>query len=61
LGLDRQREVELVDRGGYLELAPVATPMQLEQRDGVPVAVAGTPLPTLSADQVRAALEAVRP
>ncbi len=41
-----------------IEIAP--TPMRLEKRGKGVVAVAGTPLPTLTAEQVRDTLEQVR-
>lgn len=60
LGLRPGSMVDLAEVDGHLEVAPAVTPMHLEERDGVIVAVAETSLPPLSADQVRAVVEATR-
>lgn len=60
LGLRPGSTVDLLEVDGHLEVASAVTPMRLEERDGVIVAVAETPLPPLSADQVRSVVEATR-
>ena len=45
LGLRPGSTVDLLEVDGHLEVAPAVTPMRLEERDGVIVAVAETPLP----------------
>ena len=61
LGLDGGQRIEIVEREGHLEIAPATTPMLLEKRRGVPVAVPEEdPLLTLSkADSKRLPREAV--
>jgi AbrB family looped-hinge helix DNA binding protein len=57
LGLTEGSEVELTERDGALEVAPVATPVRLVKgRYGV-VAVAERDVPPLTAEVVRDALE----
>lgn len=60
LGLDRGRVVEIREREGRIEIEPAATPMSLVRRAGGRVAVPKDPLPTLTDEIVRAALERTR-
>lgn len=60
LGLDAGRVVEIRERDGLLEIAPVAAALTLEQRAGGVVAVPGEPLPPLTDEMVRATLEGTR-
>ena len=60
-GVEGCSEVELTERDGELVLSIAPTPMHLEEQDGLPVAVADAgELPTLTADEVRAAVERTR-
>lgn len=60
LGLRPGQAVDIISRGGYLELVPAATPMHLEDRgDGI-VAVPDVGIPPLTTDEVRETLEQVR-
>lgn len=60
LGFVPGHPLELSARDGRLEIEVEPTTMRLERRDGVPVAVPDVPLPPLTADVVRATLDAVR-
>ena len=60
LGLSPGTELEIVAADGTLELSPRATPMRLEGRGASAAAVVDEPMPPLTADQVRTALEDVR-
>lgn len=60
LGLVAGAEVELQEVDGRLEIAPVATPMRLEERDGQWVAHADMELPTLTNSEVRRIIESQR-
>ena len=60
LGLDRGRVVEIREREGRIEIEPAATPMSLARRAGGRVAVPKDPLPPLTDEIVRAALERTR-
>ena len=60
LGLDAGRVVEIRERDGLLEIAPVAAALTLEQRAGGVVAVPDEPLPRLTDEMVRATLEGTR-
>jgi len=60
LALYSGQELEVTARDGRLEIEIPATPMRLEDRGGVKVAVAEHPLPKLTAEDVRATLERVR-
>ena len=59
LGLRPGSRIELREVEGHLEITPATTPVELETRHGVLVAVTG-PLPELTADQVREVTEAAR-
>ncbi len=61
LGIVGGTELEAVARSGRIELQPVQTPLTLVERDGVLVAAPEpTELPSLTTDEVRAALEQAR-
>jgi AbrB family looped-hinge helix DNA binding protein len=60
LGLAGGERLEIRARDGTLEVDVIAMPMHLEERGGVPSAVPAEPLPPLTAQQVRQALERVR-
>lgn len=60
LGLTSGQRLDVVERDGRLEIAPVPTPMRLvDDGDGV-VAVADVAMPELMADIVRDTLEKTR-
>ncbi len=52
--------VELIEHDGCLEVRPAPTPMALVQQDSVPVADATVPMPMLTQEMVREALEGGR-
>jgi AbrB family looped-hinge helix DNA binding protein len=60
VGLSPGTAVEVVVRDGAILLVPVIAPMRLVERGGGLVAEPETPLPTLTAEDVRAVLEASR-
>jgi AbrB family looped-hinge helix DNA binding protein len=60
IGLTVGQEVEIVGRDGRIELDVPATPLTLERRGSVTVAVPDKTLPRLTASQVRDALERTR-
>jgi AbrB family looped-hinge helix DNA binding protein len=60
LGVAPGQALELEVRDGRLEIEPAPTNMRLERRQGRLVAVPEEPLPTLTAEQVRDALEQTR-
>lgn len=60
LGLRPGTEVELTEIDGALEITPVVTPMTVIERDGGVVLETKEPMPTLTAEQVRAVQEATR-
>jgi AbrB family looped-hinge helix DNA binding protein len=60
LALYGGQELEVTARDGHLEIAVPSTPMRLEERDGVAVAVTEAPLPPLTQDVVRDTLDRVR-
>lgn len=60
LGLRAGAQVELTEVDGALEIAPVVTPMRVVEQDGIVVLEAREPMPTLTAEQVRAVQEATR-
>lgn len=60
LVLSAGQEVEVSIRDGRIEIEPVTTPLRLVEREGVLVAEADAPLPPLTAEEVRDALERAR-
>ena len=60
LGLTAGARVELVEREGWVEIAPAATPMRLEGRGEDVVAKTDRDMPVLTAEQVRDAIERTR-
>jgi len=60
LGLRPGSKVELCEVEGHLEISPAPTPVELVDAGGVLVAAADVDLPTLTAEQVRDAVEAAR-
>lgn len=62
LGFGPGQELELVAVEGRLEVTAPPTPMRLEERDGVLVAVpeGASPLPSLTDELVRETIERVR-
>jgi len=58
LGLEAGQELEVrVVDGRLIEIEPVSVPVRLEERGGLPVLVAEGPVPTLTGDMVREAIE----
>ena len=60
LGIVGPTELEAVARDGVIELAVADVPAHVEDRDGHPVIVTDGPTKTLTADDVRAAIDRVR-
>lgn len=60
LQLEGGTQLEIFVRDSQLIIEPVATPMRLERRGRGLVAVTDEPLPRLTADDVRAAVEKQR-
>jgi AbrB family looped-hinge helix DNA binding protein len=60
LGLRPGQELEVTAEDGRLEIAVVATPMRLEKRGKGVVAVPQSPLPKLTAADVRDAVDKTR-
>jgi AbrB family looped-hinge helix DNA binding protein len=60
LGLSVGSIVDVVARDGVIVLVPAPVPMRLVERGGGVVAEPEEPLPTLTAEDVRSALEAGR-
>jgi len=60
VGLAPGTAVEVVVRDGAILLVPAVVPMQLVERGGGLVAEPETLLPTLTAEDVRSVLEAIR-
>ena len=60
LGITGPAEVELLSADGHLELSVPDTPAHVEMRDGLAVIVPDRPVRSMTADDVRKALEAVR-
>ncbi len=60
LGFKPGQKLELNATDGRLEIEHPATPMRLQKRDGRLVAVTDHPMPTLTSEMVREALERVR-
>ncbi len=60
LGLSGGQELEVSEKDGAIELRPVVTEVRMVDHDGVLVAQVDVPLPVLTADTVRDALEYLR-
>ena len=60
LALGPETPLEIIERDGSLIIEPAPLEMHLEDHGHGPFAVPDRPLPALTADQVRDALEAVR-
>lgn len=60
LALYGGQEVEVTAIDGRIEIEVPLTPMHMEERDGILVAVPDRPLPPLTDEIVRATLEKVR-
>jgi AbrB family looped-hinge helix DNA binding protein len=60
LGLVPGRELDICARDGALVVEPLPTAVSLVRRGGVLVAKPKEPLPTLTQEEVRAALEGAR-
>ena len=60
LGLEAGQQLDARVTDGRLEIEPAPTPMRLERRDGVLVAVPSGDLPPLTAEEVRDTLEQTR-
>lgn len=60
LGLEPGRPLDIHARDGSLVIEPLQTPVSLVRRGKRLVAKPGAPLPTLTQDEVRAALEGAR-
>ena len=60
LGLRPGAEVELIERDGWIEIGPAATPMRLVGRGAELVAAADRDMPTLTSDDVRRAVDQTR-
>lgn len=60
LGLTGGETIEIREHDGVVEIEPAPTPMELEERDGVLVAVPDRDLPALTDEMVRETLERSR-
>ena len=60
LGLEAGRPLEIDIVDGHVEIEPVPVAMHLETRGEGPVGVPEEPIPTLTADLVRATMERTR-
>ena len=60
LGIDGPTELELNERDGALELTVPYIKAHLEERDGFTVIVPDEPVPTLTTEMVREAIERSR-
>jgi AbrB family looped-hinge helix DNA binding protein len=60
LGITGATELEVEARDGVIELAVADVQARVEERDGTPVIVTDAPMPPLTAEDVRAALDRVR-
>jgi len=60
LGLTGGESLEVAERGGRIEIEPVAVAMELKNQDGGLVAVPKRKLPKLTDDLVRETLETTR-
>jgi AbrB family looped-hinge helix DNA binding protein len=60
LGIRGPTELEVVARDGVIEISPADIPARVDDRGGTPVIVADQPVPPLTVDDVRAAVDRVR-
>ena len=60
LGITGATELEVAARDGVIELVVADVPARVEDRDGTPVIVTEAPMPPLSVEDVRAAIDRVR-
>lgn len=60
MGLSAGREVDIVYVDGRIEIELAPAEVRVEQVDGLPRIAAARPMPALTDDEVRAALDAVR-
>lgn len=60
LGITGPTEVEVISAEGHLELSVPDTPAHVEMRDGFAVIVPDRPVPSMTASDVRKALDEVR-
>jgi AbrB family looped-hinge helix DNA binding protein len=60
LGIHGPTELEVVARDGIIEISPADIPARVDDRGGTPVIVADQPVPPLTVDDVRAAVDRVR-
>ena len=60
LGIAGPAELEVVAREGDIELTVSDVPARVEDRDGHPVIATDAPMRSLSAEEVRAAIDRVR-
>ncbi len=60
LGMHAGAVLDVAAVDGALEIRAAPTPVRLEERDGVLVAVPERPVPPLTTDEVRATLEQTR-
>jgi bifunctional DNA-binding transcriptional regulator/antitoxin component of YhaV-PrlF toxin-antitoxin module len=60
LGITGATELEVAARDGIIELAVADAPAHVEDRGGTPVIATETPMPPMSVDDVRAAIDRVR-
>ena len=60
LGITGATELEVAARDGVIELVVADVPARVEDRDGTPVIVTEAPMPPLSVEDTRAAIDRVR-
>jgi AbrB family looped-hinge helix DNA binding protein len=60
LGITGATELDVAARDGVIELVVADVPARVEDRDGTPVIVTGTPVRPLSVEDVRGAIDRVR-
>ncbi|MGH2554196.1 MAG: AbrB/MazE/SpoVT family DNA-binding domain-containing protein [Actinomycetota bacterium] len=60
LGLRGGQEIEVSLRDGWIQIEPISSPVRLVKRGRVLVAEPEVPVPPLTGDEVREALERVR-
>ena len=60
LGITGATELEVAARDGVIELVVADVPARVEDRDGSPVIVTEVPVPPLSVEDTRAAIDRVR-